>query len=122
MPVIPQPKASHTDTTVEKPHERNISDKIADEKHAQPHVKSSQVLACDDTISCAQGADNLVVDANITNSQVNGQAMDASAAGKVPDVDDIDFWQPKPPKVLMDNPQDIPLEMHSQIHMYAATE
>jgi hypothetical protein len=117
VPVIPQPKASHTDTTVEKPHERNISDKIADEKHAQPHVKSSQVLARDDIISCAQGADK-VVDANIAN----GQAMDASAAGKVPDVDDIDFWQPKPPKVLMDNPRDIPLEMHSQIHMYAATE
>jgi hypothetical protein len=48
--------------------------------------------------------------------------MDVSAAGKVPDIADLDFWQPKPSKVLMDNPRDIPLEMCSQMHMYAATE
>lgn len=40
----------------------------------------------------------------------------------VPGMEDIDFWQPKPPKVLMNNPRDVPLQMRSQIHMYAATE
>lgn len=42
--------------------------------------------------------------------------------GSVPDLEDIDFWQPKPPKVLMDDPKDIPLELRSQIQVYAATE
>lgn len=34
----------------------------------------------------------------------------------------VDRWQPKPPKVLMDNPEDTPLELRSQIQLYAATE
>lgn len=34
----------------------------------------------------------------------------------------LDFWEPKPPKVLMQNPEDRPLELHSQIQLYASTE
>lgn len=40
----------------------------------------------------------------------------------IPDLDDIDFWQPNPPKVLMKNPGDVPLEIRSQIQHYAMTE
>jgi hypothetical protein len=40
----------------------------------------------------------------------------------IPDLDDIDFWQPSPPKVLMKNPRDVPLELQSQIQHYATTE
>ncbi|KIK43360.1 hypothetical protein CY34DRAFT_11753 [Suillus luteus UH-Slu-Lm8-n1] len=40
----------------------------------------------------------------------------------IPDLDDIDFWQPSPPKVLMKNPRDVPLELRSQIQHYATTE
>ncbi|KAG2060090.1 alpha/beta-hydrolase [Suillus hirtellus] len=40
----------------------------------------------------------------------------------IPDLDDIDFWQPNPPKVLMKNPRDVPLEIRSQIQHYAMTE
>lgn len=35
---------------------------------------------------------------------------------------DIDFWEPKPPKVLMEDPEAVPLELHAQIQMYATTE
>ncbi|KDR83943.1 hypothetical protein GALMADRAFT_686758 [Galerina marginata CBS 339.88] len=34
----------------------------------------------------------------------------------------IDYWEPKPPKVLMENPDAVPLELRSQIQMYATTE
>lgn len=34
----------------------------------------------------------------------------------------LDFWEPKPPKVLMQNPKDKTLELHSQIQLYASTE
>ncbi|KAG1755513.1 Alpha/Beta hydrolase protein [Suillus lakei] len=40
----------------------------------------------------------------------------------IPDLDDIDFWQPRPPKVLMKNPGDVPLKLRSQIQHYATTE
>lgn len=44
------------------------------------------------------------------------------SSDSIPDLDDIDFWQPNPPKVLMKNPQDVPLELRSQIQHYATTE
>ncbi|KAG2154960.1 alpha beta-hydrolase [Suillus bovinus] len=40
----------------------------------------------------------------------------------VTDLDDIDFREPNPPKVLMKNPGDVPLEIRSQIQHYATTE
>ncbi|KAF9268159.1 alpha/beta-hydrolase [Marasmius fiardii PR-910] len=35
---------------------------------------------------------------------------------------DIDQWEPKPPKVLMDDPEAVPLELRSQIQLYATNE
>lgn len=34
----------------------------------------------------------------------------------------IDAHEPKPPKVLMENPGDVPLELQSQIQIYATNE
>lgn len=36
--------------------------------------------------------------------------------------EDLESWEPKPPKVLMENPHVVPLELRSQIQMYATTE
>ena len=36
--------------------------------------------------------------------------------------DALSFWEPKPPKVLMDDPNAIPLELRSQIQIYATNE
>ncbi len=33
-----------------------------------------------------------------------------------------EFWEPKPPKVLMEDPNATPLELRSQIQLYATTE
>ncbi|KII94934.1 hypothetical protein PLICRDRAFT_33764 [Plicaturopsis crispa FD-325 SS-3] len=49
-------------------------------------------------------------------------AGDVEKAPSLPDADDIDFWQPKPPKVLMDDPHAVPLELRSQIQLYATNE
>lgn len=35
---------------------------------------------------------------------------------------DIDRWEPKPPKILSSDSNSVPLELRSQIQMYAATE
>ena len=34
----------------------------------------------------------------------------------------MDFWEPKPPKVLMEDPNATPLELLAQIQLYATTE
>lgn len=40
-----------------------------------------------------------------------------------PNYDDaLYFWEPKPPKVLMDDPNATPLELRSQIQIYAMNE
>lgn len=36
--------------------------------------------------------------------------------------DSADEFEPKPPKVLMNDPKDTPLELRSQIQIYATTE
>lgn len=41
---------------------------------------------------------------------------------RLPDPDDLDLWEPHPPKVLMNDPRDPPLELHSQIQLYATNE
>jgi len=41
---------------------------------------------------------------------------------ETPDNCDIDLYEPKPPKVLMENPNATPLELRSQIQLYATTE
>ena len=38
------------------------------------------------------------------------------------DCHDVDYWELKPPRVLMENPNAVPLELRSQIHLYATTE
>ncbi|KAI9066431.1 alpha/beta-hydrolase [Trametes sanguinea] len=35
---------------------------------------------------------------------------------------DMDYWEPKPPKVLMEDPNATPLELRAQIQLYATTE
>ena len=35
---------------------------------------------------------------------------------------DIDYWEPKPPKVLMEDPSARPWELRAQIQLYATTE
>ncbi|EGO27799.1 hypothetical protein SERLADRAFT_435565 [Serpula lacrymans var. lacrymans S7.9] len=51
---------------------------------------------------------------------IDGRGPDSRPS--LPDPDDIDFWQPKPPKVLMKDPHSVPLELRSQIQQYATTE
>ena len=117
-----QSKPSHPDTDIERWYGGKLSDNNPTDMHLQQQVK--EVLKADGTknIHYVQEPEKIVNTHSPADSQMNGQAMGASAIGRVPDEDDIEFWQPKPPKVLMSNPRDIPLEMHSQIHMYAATE
>lgn len=54
-----------------------------------------------------------------SNSPISWQSGSTSPAG---DSSDISLLEPKPPKILMQNPHAIPLELRSQIQLYATTE
>jgi len=51
-------------------------------------------------------------------SPVSSTIQNSDALGDL----EIEQWEPKPPKILMENPNAIPLELRSQIQMYASTE
>ena len=57
----------------------------------------------------------------------SGKAKFASSSESIrdddPEYDDaLSFWEPKPPKVLMEDPNEQPLELRSQIQLYAMNE
>ncbi|KAF9472963.1 alpha/beta-hydrolase [Pholiota conissans] len=55
-----------------------------------------------------------------SNSKLSSNQSDQIAAAL--QRRDLDHWEPKPPKVFMENPNAQPLELRSQIQMYATTE
>lgn len=61
----------------------------------------------------------------------SSSSSDATAGGSAqeqmlkddPNYDNaLSFWEPKPPKVLMKDPNDTPLELRGQIQLYATNE
>ncbi|RPD66751.1 alpha/beta-hydrolase [Lentinus tigrinus ALCF2SS1-7] len=52
--------------------------------------------------------------ATLTDTPEPSQDLDTDAA--------FEFWEPKPPKVLMQDPNTTPLELRAQIQLYATTE
>ncbi|KAJ8086857.1 hypothetical protein PM082_005682 [Marasmius tenuissimus] len=52
----------------------------------------------------------------------NGKEADVKDDSGDSSDDDLDRWEPKPPKVLMKDPGAVPLELRSQIQLYATNE
>lgn len=58
-----------------------------------------------------------------TSSSDAGSSTNGQDVKQDPNYDAaIDFWEPKPPKVFMDDPNAKPLELRSQIQLYATNE
>ena len=56
-------------------------------------------------------------------AQENGaEDGNASTSGESSSEREAEKWEPKPPKVLMDDPEAVPLELRSQIQLYATNE
>jgi hypothetical protein len=66
-----------------------------------------------DTSSSAPSEGNV----NLKGKSTSGEGLTDKQLGDV-----AGRWQPKPHKVLMENPDDTPLELRSQIQLYAETE
>lgn len=60
---------------------------------------------------------------NNTSTPLPAESIPTSEEPEKDDLqEEIDNWEPKPPKILRKNPNLIPLEARSQIQMYATTE
>ncbi|TFK43713.1 lipase/esterase [Crucibulum laeve] len=57
-----------------------------------------------------------------SRSEDNEKASPSNLKDNQDDEYDVDTWEPRPPKVLMENPNAVPLELRSQIQQYAMTE
>ncbi|KAF9076850.1 hypothetical protein BDP27DRAFT_1254731 [Rhodocollybia butyracea] len=82
-----------------------------------PSKKRVQIERIDHTAGPVQSQEEMLHHPDDQNdSEASGSS---SADGEDPD---IDLWEPKPPKVLMEDPNAVPLELRSQIQQYATTE
>ncbi|GLB33981.1 putative steryl acetyl hydrolase [Lyophyllum shimeji] len=110
----PPPKPGHADTLI--PSERCVSH-CKDKEDVTPSPENVRTEA----EMLREGApDDQVLDQkeNIPNLR---QSSSGSGEGKADDYE-LSSWEPKPPKVMMQDPNAVPLELHSQIQLYATTE
>lgn len=78
--------------------------------------KSSRAMAYEDEISVS--GHSRPNDAEEDGSNNEGATASEGSSSQ----QEHESWDPKPPKVLMDNPDDVPLELRSQIQLYATNE
>lgn len=118
------PKPGHADTLIPSP-QRLLEAELSQDKDLGDQVKpQAEMLADSDTPSPGKTIETRAKqdEPRPPSDRVTSNMNESSCNRSMPDLQDIDFWQPKPPKVLMNNPRDIPLELRAQIHMYATTE
>lgn len=112
------PKPGHADTL--KPSQRRVEDDAENRKDITvdgEKVESQAEMLRQDAPPQEKMGD-----------EVNSGEMEHSRRPSEKDVKedaadyDIDFWEPKPPKVLMEDSETVPLELRAQIQLYATTE
>ena len=91
--------------------------------HADTLIPSNERIA-KDALGCKHGSKTGVSQKDML--ELNGDASQINGSVNVnsqPCNDNVDkSWYPKPPKVLMDDPNTVPLELRSQIQLYATNE
>ena len=125
----PPPKPGHADTL-------QPSSERADEQLAERLVAGKERGRPADTEELKEEhvEDQAVMLSRRGDETEKGGSLDASSYsakdvptplerdGKTLEFESLDFWEPKPPKVLMKDPNDRPLELRSQIQLYATNE
>ncbi|KAL0949342.1 hypothetical protein HGRIS_009412 [Hohenbuehelia grisea] len=110
----PPPEPGHSDTlkpTVSRAADDAVKDMAGE---SEERVQSQAEMLEGDTPQSGRSKISKAADSH-ASSEVPGD--------KVEDEEyDVDRWEPKPPKVRMKDDDAIPLEMHSQIQLYAMTE
>lgn len=120
----PPPRPGHADTL--RPSDGRVTDQVEKRaKHGKEEgrlahsaeLKDENVGSQDEMLRDKQGDGS-------TPAQPPEQDQEGTDDEEADAADDssLDYWEPKPPKVLMDHPESRPLELRSQIQLYATTE
>ena len=114
----PPPIPGHADETKPSQKRDRIADAVPQEPLPQGEAPSqASMLMLTDIIESSDWVDD--VNAEIGEIQVEPRSPTETSS------DLTHFFEehePKPPKVLMDNPHDVPLELQAQIQIYATNE
>ncbi|KAF9534722.1 hypothetical protein CPB83DRAFT_211167 [Crepidotus variabilis] len=115
------PKPGRPDTL--KPSKSRVKNEVAGDVYGSGGRVKSQgaMLDSEDMVNSDEEIPNKEAKASsVSTPQASNSTLQRSKQLETPD--DYDQWEPKPPKVLMQNENAVPLELRSQIQMYAPTE
>ncbi|KAI0265849.1 hypothetical protein BC834DRAFT_876659 [Gloeopeniophorella convolvens] len=132
-PVIDGPRARAVPTQTNPPPPPGHADTLAptaERVEEQGHLRAVAAMTGTslDTAERAEKGpvqDQGEMEAEVGSDRVSSNAgRDTAAEDRAasPDPEEADRWEPKPPKVLMKDPNDRPLELRSQIQQYATNE
>ena len=103
------PKPGHADTLKPSP------SRINKEKEASHNVSEEQIKTQEEMLKDADSEPSIGEDAGSESDRPGKIEKELENHG-------LDHWEPNPPKIMMENPNTRPLELRSQIQMYATTE
>lgn len=117
----PPPIPGHADETKPSLKRDLVSDAVPQEPLPQDEVPSqASMVMLGDIIESSGWVD----DVNTEIGRASGIQVEPQTTTDVSSIGTafIEAHEPKPPKVLMENPDDVPLELQSQIQIYATNE
>ena len=117
----PPPIPGHADETKPSSKRDRVAGTVPQEPLSQDKVPSqSSMMMLADIIESPQWAD----DVNTEICQASGIRVQPRTTAEASSIRTCfnEAHEPKPPKVLMENPDDVPLELQSQIQIYATNE
>lgn len=117
----PPPIPGHADETKPSLKRDRVAEALPQEPLSQDEVPSqSSMMMLADIIESSDwvGTVNAEID-RASGVQVEPLATMGTSNGQHRPIEE---HEPKPPKVLMENPDDVPLELQSQIQIYATNE
>lgn len=112
----PPPEPGHFDAL--RPSQERLDDAKTQVAKGEPVVQDEANVGTQASMLRQDGAGRAKFDGK-------GKASPAPSINqsvKDGDVDGLDIFEPRPPKVLMDDPDAVPLELREQIQMYSTNE
>jgi hypothetical protein len=117
----PPPIPGHADETKPSPRRDRVADALPQEPLPQNEVPSqASMMMLADTIESSDWVDTVNTEIDRASGiQAKPLSTTDPSSGRPHSIEE---HEPKPPKVLMENPGDAPLELKYQIQIYATNE
>ena len=117
----PPPIPGHADEMKPSPKRDRVVEAVAQEPLPQEEVPSqASMMMLADIIESSDWVDDVNTEiGRASGIQVEPRTATDSSSGRTRFTEE---HEPKPPKVLMEDPDDVPLELQSQIQIYATNE